>query len=220
MDRQLFGEVVLAAHQRGLLSDRHVTVDAMLIEAAARLRSFKPRDADPSPDDGDRGNPSVDFLWGAAGQRRPEHHDPEAKPFRKGKRKEASLVFLTHGLIENPQRPAGELPGERSYGDGGTGCDPRAAGRGARTRVPPQDSRCGQGRRHGELRGNGARPRRYPGRGAEHERALQRQQDLVGRRLAILVVLSKSWARIRRRVGDMRAAAREMGPGESREVPI
>ena len=35
-----------------------------------------------------------------------------------------------------------------------------------------------------------------------------------------LFVLSTSWARIRRRVGDMRAAAREMGPGESREVPI
>ena len=56
---QLFDEVVLAAHQRGLLSHEHVTVDGMLMEAAARHRSFKLRNADPPPDDGDRHNPSV-----------------------------------------------------------------------------------------------------------------------------------------------------------------
>ena len=64
--QQLFDEVVLAADRRSLLSDEHFTVDGTLIEAAASLKSFKPRDADPPPDDGDRGNPSVDF----AGERR------------------------------------------------------------------------------------------------------------------------------------------------------
>ncbi len=49
---------------------------------------------------------------------------------------------------------------------------------------------------------------------------LRRQQNLAGRRLAILVLLSTSWPRIQRRVDDIRAAAGEMGPGESREVPI
>ena len=58
--QQLFDEVVLAADRRSLLSDEHFTVDGTLIEAAASLKSFKPRGADP-PDDGDRGNPSVDF---------------------------------------------------------------------------------------------------------------------------------------------------------------
>ena len=59
--QQLFDEVVLAADRRSLLSDEHFTVDGTLIEAAASLKSFKPRDGAPPPDDGDRGNPSVDF---------------------------------------------------------------------------------------------------------------------------------------------------------------
>ena len=59
--QQLFGEVVVAADRRSLLSDEHFTVDGTLVEAAVSLKSFKPRDTDPPPDDGDRGNPSVDF---------------------------------------------------------------------------------------------------------------------------------------------------------------
>ena len=96
--QQLFDEVVLAADRRSLLSDEHFTVDGTLIEAAASLKSFKPRDAAPPPDDGDRGNPSVDFH----GERRANttHQsttDPEARLFRKGKGKEAKLVFMAHG---------------------------------------------------------------------------------------------------------------------------
>lgn len=92
--QQLFDEVVLAADRRGLLSDEHFTVDGTLIEAAASLKSFKPRDEDPPPDDGDPGNPSVDFH----GEKRSNatHQsttDPQARLFRKGKGKEAKLVF-------------------------------------------------------------------------------------------------------------------------------
>ena len=98
----MFDEVVLAADRRSLLSDEHFTVDGTLIEAAASLKSFKPRDAAPPPDDGDRGNPSVDFH----GERRANatHQsttDPEARLFRKGKGKEAKLVFMAHALMEN-----------------------------------------------------------------------------------------------------------------------
>ncbi len=58
----LFDEVVLEADRRGLLSDEHFTVDGTLIEAAASLKSFKPRDGDPpKTTDDDPGNPSVDF---------------------------------------------------------------------------------------------------------------------------------------------------------------
>ena len=58
----LFDEVVLEADRQGLLSDEHFTVDGTLIEAAARLKSFKPRDGDPpGTTDADPGNPSVDF---------------------------------------------------------------------------------------------------------------------------------------------------------------
>jgi transposase len=46
--RQFFDEVVLAAYQRHLLSDEHFTVDGTLIEAAASLKSFRPKD-EPRP---------------------------------------------------------------------------------------------------------------------------------------------------------------------------
>jgi hypothetical protein len=101
--QQLFDEVVAAAQGQGLLSDEHFTVDGTLIEAAASLKSFKPRDGAPAPPtDDDPGNPSVDFH----GEKRSNatHQsttDPEARLFRKGKGKEARLVFIAHGLMEN-----------------------------------------------------------------------------------------------------------------------
>ena len=49
---------------------------------------------------------------------------------------------------------------------------------------------------------------------------LRRQQNLAGRRLGILVLLSTSSPRIQRRVDDIRAAAGGMEPGESRDIPI
>jgi transposase len=101
--QQLFDEVALGARERGLLSDEHFTVDGTLIEAAASLKSFKRKDGDPptqAPDD--PGNPSVDFH---GEQRRNATHqsttDPEARLFRKGKGKEAKLVFMAHALMEN-----------------------------------------------------------------------------------------------------------------------
>ena len=99
----LFDEVIMAADRHGLLSDEHFTVDGTLIEAAASLKSFRPRDGDPpSTTDGDSGNPSVDFR----GERRSNttHQsttDPEARLLRKGKGKEAKLVFMAHALMEN-----------------------------------------------------------------------------------------------------------------------
>ena len=99
----LFGEVVLEAERQGLLSDERFTVDGTLIEAAASLKSFKPRDVDPPrTTDADPGNPSVDFH----GERRSNatHQsttDPEARLLRKGKGKEARLVFMAHALMEN-----------------------------------------------------------------------------------------------------------------------
>ena len=85
--QDFFGEVVLEAERQGLLSDEHFTVDGTLIEAAASLKSFKPRDGDPpKTTDDDQGNPSVDFH----GERRSNgtHQsttDPEARLLRKGK---------------------------------------------------------------------------------------------------------------------------------------
>jgi transposase len=100
--RALFDAVVRAARQRGLLSDAHFTVDGSLIEAAASLKSFKPRDGGPPAGGGSGSDPLVDFR----GQRRSNatHQsttDPESRLLRKGKGKEAKLVFIAHALMEN-----------------------------------------------------------------------------------------------------------------------
>ncbi len=101
--QQSFDEIVLAADRLGLLSNEHFTVDGTLIEAAASLKSFRPKDEPPSdkpPDD--PGNPTVNIH----GKKRSNatHQsttDPEARLFRKGKGKEAELVFMGQVLMEN-----------------------------------------------------------------------------------------------------------------------
>ena len=100
--RALFDEVVWAADGEGLLSDAHFSVDGTLIEAAASLKSFRPKEGAPPPTDDDPGNPSVDFR----GKRRSnETHasttDPEARLLRKGPGQEARMAFLGHALMEN-----------------------------------------------------------------------------------------------------------------------
>ena len=100
--QQVFDALVSLADDHGFLSDEHFTVDGTLIEAAASLKSFKPKDGDPPPTDGDPGNPSVDFH----GEHRSNatHQsttDPEARLYKKGKGKEAKLTFMGHALMEN-----------------------------------------------------------------------------------------------------------------------
>jgi transposase len=101
--REFFDAVVRRATERDLLSDEHFTVDGTLIEAAASLKSFRPKDQPPSdkpPDD--PGNPTVNFR----GQRRSNktHQsttDPEARLAKKGKGREAHLAYAGHALMEN-----------------------------------------------------------------------------------------------------------------------
>ncbi len=103
VSQQFFDEIVLAASRLGLLSDQHFTVDGTLIEAAASLKSFRPKNEPPAqepPDD--PGNPTVNFH----GQKRSnETHqsttDPGARLARKGKGKEAHLAYTGHVLMEN-----------------------------------------------------------------------------------------------------------------------
>ncbi len=77
-------------------------MDGTLIEAAASLKSFRPKAGPPPPSDDDPGNPSVDFR---GERRRHETHasttDPEARLLRKGQGREARLAFLGHALMEN-----------------------------------------------------------------------------------------------------------------------
>src|SRR5260370_19457126 len=80
--QRFFDEVVRQAAGLGLLSDDHFTVDGTLIEAAASLKSFRPKDKPPSdePPRDNRGTPPVNFH----GQKRSNatHQsttDPEAR---------------------------------------------------------------------------------------------------------------------------------------------
>ncbi len=103
VSQQFFDQIVLAADRLGLLSDEHFTVDGTLIEAAASLKSFRPKDQPPADQPpNDPGNPTVDFH----GQKRSNatHQsttDPDARLFRKGKGKEARLTFMGHALMDN-----------------------------------------------------------------------------------------------------------------------
>ena len=49
---------------------------------------------------------------------------------------------------------------------------------------------------------------------------LRHQQNIADGRLAVLVLMSTSWPRIRLRVDDIRAAIDGMSPGESKEIEI
>jgi transposase len=99
--QHFFARVLEHARQRDLLSDEHFTVDGTLIEAAASLKSFRPRDGEPPAPPDDPGNPTVNFR----GERRSNatHQsttDPDARLMKKGKGKEAKLVFLGHAWME------------------------------------------------------------------------------------------------------------------------
>ena len=106
ISRRFFDEVVLQADRQHLLSDEHFTVDGTLIEAAASLKSFRPKDEPPGEDRGTSGdNPSnrwVDFR----GEKRSNathqsRTDPDARLYKKGPGQAAKLCYLGHALMEN-----------------------------------------------------------------------------------------------------------------------
>jgi len=103
--REFFDEVVRQASRLDLLSDDHFSVDGTLIEAAASLTSFRPKDEPPPADRPDGGNPNnrwVDFH----GEKRTNathqsRTDPDARLCRKGPGKEAKLSYMGQALMEN-----------------------------------------------------------------------------------------------------------------------
>jgi transposase len=102
-----FCEIRGQAGARRLLSKEHFSVDGTLVEAAASLKSFRPKDEDAGSGGGGGGgtggrNPEVSFH----GERRTNdthasRTDPDARLARKGQGKEARLAYAGHVLIEN-----------------------------------------------------------------------------------------------------------------------
>jgi transposase len=114
VSQQFFDAVVLQADRQHLLSDAHFTVDGTLIEAAASLKSFRPKDeppADPGTGPGtsdgagtggSRSNRWVDFHGEKRSNATHESRtDPDARLYKKGPGKEAKLAYLGHALMEN-----------------------------------------------------------------------------------------------------------------------
>src|SRR5918995_5119269 len=97
-----FDAVVDQARQANLLSDEHFTVDGTLLDAWASLKSFRRKDAGPTPPPDDPGNPTVNFHGEA---RRNDTHqsttDPDALLARKGAGREAKLSYAGHVLLDN-----------------------------------------------------------------------------------------------------------------------
>lgn len=52
------------------------------------------------------------------------------------------------------------------------------------------------------------------------DQSLRYQQDLDNRGLAVLVLMSTAWPRIRLRTDEIRAAVGKVRPGECMEIPI
>jgi transposase len=99
---EFFRAVVEQARGLNLLSDEHFTVDGMLVEAWASLKSFKRKDVGPSEPPDDPGNPTMNFR---AERRSNATHqsttDPEARLARKGPGKQARLCYSANALVEN-----------------------------------------------------------------------------------------------------------------------
>ena len=52
------------------------------------------------------------------------------------------------------------------------------------------------------------------------DQSMRYQQNLAGRRLAVVVLLATAWPRVQHRTAEIRAAIEEIRPGELTEVPI
>jgi transposase len=105
VSRQFFDEVVMQADALDLLSDEHFTVDGTLIEAAASLKSFRPKDEPPTDAGSSGGNPANRWVNFHGEKRSNTTHqsrtDPDARLYKKGAGQAARLCYLGHAVMEN-----------------------------------------------------------------------------------------------------------------------
>ncbi len=52
------------------------------------------------------------------------------------------------------------------------------------------------------------------------DQSMRYQQNLAGRKLAVVVLMATAWPRVRLRTVEIRTAVEKVRPGELREVPI
>ena len=105
MSREFFDAVVSQADRSHLRKDEHFSVDGTLIEAAASLKSFRPKDEPPPPNRPDGGRPNNRWVDFHDQKRSNATHqsttDPDARLYGKGPGKEARLSYMGQALMEN-----------------------------------------------------------------------------------------------------------------------
>ena len=165
----------LLAHGQGL-SNEHFTVDGTLIEAAASLKSFNPKDGDPPrTTDADPGNPSVDFHGERRGNATHQSTtDPEARLLHKGKGKEARLAFMAHALMQNRHGMLVDFQTTPATGTAERDIVPELLDQARQRGFHPRTLGGDKGLRHPGLRGGPARARGDAARRAEQQGAFQR----------------------------------------------
>src|SRR3954468_16246457 len=99
--RKFLAELMDHKELRGLLSDKHFSVDGTQIATWASMKSFRAKDGSDDPPGSGR-NGERDFH----GEKRSNAThvsttDREAQLYRKGRGKEAKLSFMGHTLMEN-----------------------------------------------------------------------------------------------------------------------
>ncbi|MYC29458.1 MAG: hypothetical protein F4X65_05130 [Chloroflexi bacterium] len=52
------------------------------------------------------------------------------------------------------------------------------------------------------------------------DQSMRYQQNMTGRQVAVIVLLSNRWPDVQSKIEEIRAALEGLGPGEIREVPI
>jgi transposase len=95
--RLFFEKVKQLADEHSLLSNEHFTLDGTLLEAAAGIKSFRPKGEDQDPPEGGE-NFRQEKLSNRSHQSKT---DPQSRLFKKGKGKEAKLSFMGHVITEN-----------------------------------------------------------------------------------------------------------------------
>lgn len=99
-----FDRVLAMAHEAGLISDEHFSVDGTLIEACASFKSLKAKDGsdDHRPPPDDPGNPTIDFKdEKRSNATHQSSTDPDARMYKKSKGSQCRMAFLGHALMEN-----------------------------------------------------------------------------------------------------------------------
>jgi transposase len=96
VSEQLLRSVLVEAHEQGLLSEEHFTVDGTLIQAWASGRSFKPKQGPPASGSGTGSGGKVllrDMVESTT--------DPDARLYKKAAADKAVPGYQGHALIEN-----------------------------------------------------------------------------------------------------------------------